>query len=69
MPPIAKDARKNPGFRFDGSGKSFQTESVERHVDVCTCTGRQNLGVEDHDCSFGGTCVDDLHPDKLGISS
>lgn len=23
---------KNPGFRFDGSGKSFQTESVERHV-------------------------------------
>lgn len=24
--------RKNPGFRFDGSGKSFQTESVNRHV-------------------------------------
>jgi len=23
---------KNPGFRFDGSGKSFQTESVNRHV-------------------------------------
>jgi hypothetical protein len=24
---------KNPGFRFDGSGKSFQSESVARHVD------------------------------------
>lgn len=24
--------RKNPGFRFDGSGKSFQSESVNRHV-------------------------------------
>lgn len=23
---------KNPGFRFDGSGKSFQSESVNRHV-------------------------------------
>jgi hypothetical protein len=26
-------ARKNPGFRFDGSGKSFQSESVHRHVE------------------------------------
>lgn len=26
-------ARKNPGFRFDGSGRSFQSESVERHVE------------------------------------
>jgi hypothetical protein len=26
------DARKNPGFRFDGSGRSFQSESVSRHV-------------------------------------
>lgn len=25
--------RKNPGFRFDGSGKSFQSESVNRHVE------------------------------------
>lgn len=23
---------KNPGFRFDGSGRSFQSESVNRHV-------------------------------------
>lgn len=26
------DGLKNPGFRFDGSGKSFQSESVNRHV-------------------------------------
>lgn len=26
------DGRKNPGFRFDGSGKSFQSESVQRHA-------------------------------------
>jgi hypothetical protein len=31
---------KNPGFRFDGSGKSFQTESVNRHVGE----GRKNAG-------------------------
>lgn len=24
--------RKNPGFRFDNSGRSFQSESVDRHV-------------------------------------
>jgi hypothetical protein len=23
---------KNPGFRFDGSGRSFQSESVDRHT-------------------------------------
>lgn len=32
--------RKNPGFRFDGSGRSFQTESVQRHV----AEGRKNRG-------------------------
>lgn len=26
------DGLKNPGFRFDGRGKSFQSESVERHA-------------------------------------
>lgn len=26
------DGRKNPGFRFDGSGRSFQSESVDRHT-------------------------------------
>jgi hypothetical protein len=35
---------KNPGFRFDGSGRSFQSESVERHVEgvkVPSETGRR----------------------------
>lgn len=33
MPIIAKrSAQKNPGFRFDGSGRSFQSESVDRHI-------------------------------------
>lgn len=27
------EGRKNPGFRFDGSGKSFQSESVNRHTE------------------------------------
>ncbi len=31
--PRTLDAKKNPGFRFDGSGRSFQSESVERHVE------------------------------------
>jgi hypothetical protein len=30
MPMTAK--LKNPGFLFDGSGRSFQSESVERHI-------------------------------------
>lgn len=29
--PIPHKARKVPGFRFDGSGKSFQTASVDAH--------------------------------------
>jgi hypothetical protein len=38
--PNVLDARKNPGFRFDGSGRSFQTESVDRHVDGVKNPGR-----------------------------
>ncbi len=30
--PMTKRAMKNPGFRFDGSGRSFQSESVDRHI-------------------------------------
>lgn len=34
--PAAVKATKVPGFRFDGSGGSFQTASVNRHVaDIC----------------------------------
>lgn len=30
--PAVVDARKVPGFRFDGSGKSFQSASVNAHI-------------------------------------
>lgn len=42
------EGRKNPGFRFDGSGKSFQSESVNRHVGE----GRKHHGdwFRDPDC-------------------
>lgn len=44
------DGRKNPGFRFDGSGKSFQSESVNRHVDGV----KGSKGYErDHPAAFG----------------
>ena len=42
--PKTIEARKNPGFRFDGSGKSFQSESVARHVEgvkVPSVSGRR----------------------------
>lgn len=38
--PAVYDARKVPGFRFDGSGKSFQTASVDAH----DLGGRKNTG-------------------------
>lgn len=34
---------KNPGFRFDGSGKSFQSESVKRHSDTFGWDQRSEL--------------------------
>ena len=40
--PTVVDARKVPGFRFDGSGRSFQTASVEAHV----TEGRKGAGAE-----------------------
>lgn len=39
MPPVF-DARKVPGFRFDGSGGSFQTAAVDHH----DLGGRKNTG-------------------------
>ena len=38
--PTVVDARKVPGFRFDGSGRSFQTAAVEAHV----AEGRKGAG-------------------------
>lgn len=39
--PIVKKAAKNPVFRVDGSGRSFQTESTDRHTknDCCSLLG------------------------------
>lgn len=51
---------KNPGFRFDGSGKSFQTESVKRHVaaeeyaDLAPDEGRKSKGLDWSDRSKRG---------------
>jgi hypothetical protein len=48
------DARKNPGFRFDGSGRSFQSESVSRHVG----DGRKGAGAGAGAAWFDGNlCV------------
>lgn len=50
MPPTFK-AQKNPGFRFDGSGRSFQSESVNRHTKN---TGGSWFNYErDHPNAFG----------------
>ena len=35
-------AMKNPGFRFDGSGRSFQSESVERHIKTVGHINKRN---------------------------
>jgi hypothetical protein len=40
MPMTAKVA-KVPGFRFDGSGGSFQTASVDHHIKVPSEQGRR----------------------------
>ena len=41
----AEHGHKNPGFRFDGSGKSFQTEGVARHVaEINAGDGRKQKG-------------------------
>ena len=50
--PRPVDARKNPGFRFDGSGRSFQTESVDRHV--APEEGRKSKGMNWSDRSIRG---------------
>jgi hypothetical protein len=47
------DGRKNPGFRFDGSGRSFQSESVNRDV----AEGVKNKDADGYDPD---------HPDAFG---
>lgn len=60
MPPTFK-ARKVPGFRFDGSGKSFQTASVEG------VKMRDQDGYErDHPAAFGWKSLRTSSGDKKG---
>lgn len=54
----ARDGRKTPGFRFDGSGKSFQSESVNRHVDE----GRKRPGLKLSEEGFNVTLARELAP-------
>jgi hypothetical protein len=44
MPIEITRAMKNPGFRFDGSGKSFQSESVDRLLGDGIKAGDRNKG-------------------------
>lgn len=50
--PHAIAAQKNPGFRFDGSGRSFQSESVDRHV--APAEGFKSWGLDWNDRSRRG---------------
>lgn len=58
-----EDGRKNPGFRFDGSGKSFQSESVKRHVD----DGRKRPGISFAEEGFNCTMARELAPSLKGL--
>lgn len=51
----AAQGLKNPGFRFDGSGRSMQSESVDRHIKNDTPEGvKGSVGYErDHPAAFG----------------
>jgi hypothetical protein len=71
MPRPAKDATKVPSFRFDGSGKSFQSESVRR-TDVgkgarftsrdCGVEGRKRPGISFAQEGFNCTLARELAP-------
>lgn len=77
------DGLKNPGFRFDGSGKSFQTESVERQVndgrkhhgdwfrdpDCPTRQGGQNKVAEGVKMGAGGWFNDGDNPNRTALMS
>ena len=73
------NGRKVPGFRFDGSGGSFQTASVNEHVKVPSQTGRRtapglgarftsrDCGIEAAGLKHGGDWFNDpSSPSKQG---
>lgn len=74
------DGRKVPGFRFDGSGRSFQTASVEG-VKVASVEGRRtdvgngarfasrDCGVEGEKMAKGGWFNDSDDPNRTALMS
>jgi hypothetical protein len=61
--PMTKKVSKVPGFRFDGSGRSFQTSSVE-HIKVQSAQGRRTdkgngARFTSRDCGLESVCVSD----------
>jgi hypothetical protein len=60
----AYDGAKNPGFRFDGSGKSFQSESVERHTDA---SGYKSAGLNWSDQSKRGQDFTRIAGEQSGV--
>lgn len=52
--PRALDARKVPGFRFDGSGGSFQTAAVSQYGGLIPDDGRKTKGMNWSDQSRRG---------------
>lgn len=62
--PITFKAQKNPGFRFDGSGKSFQSESVARHTES---SGYKSQGMNWSDQSKRGQDFTAIASKQQGI--
>jgi hypothetical protein len=71
MPPIARDATKVPSFRFDGTGKSFQSESVRRTDPGkgarftsrdCGVEGRKRPGIKFSEEGFNCTLAREIAP-------
>jgi len=52
--PTVVDARKVPGFRFDGSGRSFQTAAVDQYAGLVPNEGRKTRGMNWSDPSRRG---------------
>ena len=60
--PIPGKVRKVEGFRFDGSGKSFQTAAVRK------CEGNKTVGMNWSDPEYGGKNVHNIPGRSKGVS-
>lgn len=69
------NGKKNPGFRFDGSGRSMQSESVERHTkndgsgwrDNGTLKSCNRMVPDGRKSVQGGTWFGDYQAQKDGV--